>query len=106
MSLAEIAAMTGIPLAEFTAEWGVPAEDLGLPMKDIKDRYGFTPGGRPRLGGGPPRRSDAARACRARREPGRGPVLHYASAASLPVQAAAASRRGGRAVECGGLENR
>ena len=43
MSLAEIAAVTGIPLADFTAEWGVPAEDLGMPMKDIKDQYGFTP---------------------------------------------------------------
>lgn len=43
MSLAEIAAMTGIPPADFSAEWGVPAEELSLPMKDIKDRYGFTP---------------------------------------------------------------
>ena len=43
MSFADIAAMTGIPLADFGAEWGVPDADLGLPMKDIKDRYGFTP---------------------------------------------------------------
>ncbi|MGE5228155.1 MAG: 4Fe-4S binding protein [Deltaproteobacteria bacterium] len=43
MSFADIAAMTGIPLEEFSAEWGVPAEALGLPMKDIKDRYGFSP---------------------------------------------------------------
>jgi len=43
MSFADIAAMTGIPLAEFASEWGVPADALGLPMKDIKDGYGFTP---------------------------------------------------------------
>jgi len=43
MSFADIAAMTGIPLQEFSAEWGVPAEALGLPMKDVKDRYGFSP---------------------------------------------------------------
>ena len=43
MSLADIAAMTGIPLQEFSAEWGVPAEALGLPMKDVKDQYGFSP---------------------------------------------------------------
>ncbi len=43
MSFADIAAMTGIPLQDFTAEWGVPAEDLGLPLKDAKDIYGFSP---------------------------------------------------------------
>ena len=43
MSLADVAAMTGIPLADFGAEWGVPADALALPMKDIKDQYGFTP---------------------------------------------------------------
>ena len=43
MSFADIAAMTGIPLEEFTAEWGVPAADLDQPMKDIKDTYGFSP---------------------------------------------------------------
>ncbi len=43
MSFEDIAAMTGIPLADFGAEWGVPADALGLPMKDIKDGYGFTP---------------------------------------------------------------
>lgn len=43
MSLAEIAAVTGIPEAEFTSRWGVPAADLGRPMKDVKDEYGFTP---------------------------------------------------------------
>jgi NAD-dependent dihydropyrimidine dehydrogenase PreA subunit len=43
MSFADIAAMTGIPLADFGAEWGVPADALGLPMKDVKDAYGFTP---------------------------------------------------------------
>ena len=43
MSLAEIAEVTGIPAADFTSQWGVPAADLGKPMKDIKDQYGFTP---------------------------------------------------------------
>ena len=43
MSFAEIVGMTGIPLADFGAEWGVPADELGLPMKDIKDDYGFSP---------------------------------------------------------------
>ena len=43
MSFADIAATMGIPLEEFTAEWGVPAADLNLPMKDIKDTYGFSP---------------------------------------------------------------
>ena len=43
MSLAEIAAGTGIPEAEFTSQFGVPAAELGSPMKDIKDQYGFTP---------------------------------------------------------------
>jgi len=43
MSFADIAAMTGIPLADFGAEWGVPTDALGLPMKDIKDAYGFSP---------------------------------------------------------------
>jgi ferredoxin len=43
MSFSDIAAMTGIPLADFAAEWGVPEEALGLPMKDIKDAFGFSP---------------------------------------------------------------
>ena len=43
MSFADIAAMTGIPLADFGAEWGVPADALNLPMKEIKDVYGFSP---------------------------------------------------------------
>ena len=43
MSFADIAAMTGIPLADFAAEWGVPEDALGLPMKDIKDAFGFSP---------------------------------------------------------------
>jgi ferredoxin len=43
MSFADIAAMTGIPLADFSAEWGVPEDALGLPMKDIKDSLGFSP---------------------------------------------------------------
>ena len=43
MSFADIATLTGIPLADFGAEWGVPTDALGLPMKDIKDTYGFSP---------------------------------------------------------------
>jgi ferredoxin len=43
MSFADIAATTGIPLADFGAQWGVPADALGLPMKDIKDTYAFSP---------------------------------------------------------------
>jgi ferredoxin len=43
MSFADIAEMTGIPLADFAAQWGVPADALGLPMKDVKDQYGFSP---------------------------------------------------------------
>ena len=43
MSFADIAEMTGIPLADFGAQWGVPAEALDLPMKDVKDQYGFSP---------------------------------------------------------------
>ena len=43
MSFADIAEMTGIPLADFAAQWGVPADALDLPMKDVKDQYGFSP---------------------------------------------------------------
>jgi NAD-dependent dihydropyrimidine dehydrogenase PreA subunit len=42
-SLQEISDATGIPAEEFTAAWGVSAADLAVPMKDIKDAYGFTP---------------------------------------------------------------
>ncbi|HET6475766.1 MAG TPA: 4Fe-4S binding protein [Thermoleophilia bacterium] len=43
-TLAEVAEATGIPSEEFTATFGVAAEDLGLPLKDLKEKYGFTPG--------------------------------------------------------------
>jgi ferredoxin len=43
MSLNEIAATTGIPVAELAAEFGVPASALGQPLSQIKDSYGFTP---------------------------------------------------------------
>jgi polyferredoxin len=42
-TLAEVSEATGIPGEELAATFGVPAEDLGLPIKDIKDTYGFTP---------------------------------------------------------------
>lgn len=43
MSMREISDASGIPAETFTETWGVPAEDLGRPMKDIKDEYGFSP---------------------------------------------------------------
>jgi len=43
MTMAEIAEATGIPADEFSTTFGVPEEDLGEPMKDIKDTYGFSP---------------------------------------------------------------
>jgi ferredoxin len=43
MSFADIAELTGIPLADLATEWGVPKDALGLPMKDIKDAFGFSP---------------------------------------------------------------
>lgn len=43
MSMAEVAQATGIPAAEFSAVFGVPEAELERPMKEIKDRYGFTP---------------------------------------------------------------
>ncbi|HSK46919.1 MAG TPA: 4Fe-4S binding protein [Coriobacteriia bacterium] len=43
MSMREIAAATGIPESSFVERWAVPEGDLGQPMKDIKDTYGFSP---------------------------------------------------------------
>jgi polyferredoxin len=43
MSMAEIADASGIPAERFTEKYGVPAADLGKPMKEIKDQYGFLP---------------------------------------------------------------
>jgi ferredoxin len=43
MSLQEISEGTGIPAQEFIDRYGVPEGELGVPMKDIKDEYGFTP---------------------------------------------------------------
>ena len=42
-SMLEIAQAAGIAPVEFTARWGVPGPELGLPMHDTKDRYGFVP---------------------------------------------------------------
>ena len=42
-TLQEVADATGIPVEEFSAAFGVPAEELGLPLKDLKAKYGFTP---------------------------------------------------------------
>lgn len=43
MSMSEIAEATGIQACEFSETFGVPEADLSRPMKEIKDRYGFTP---------------------------------------------------------------
>lgn len=43
MSMQEISDASGIPAELFTETWGVPAEDLDEPMKEIKDEYGFSP---------------------------------------------------------------
>ena len=42
-TLQEIADATGITAEEFTAAFGVPAGQLGKPISEIKDAYGFTP---------------------------------------------------------------
>ena len=42
-TLQEIADATGIPAEELTAAFGVPAGELGKPISEIKDAYGFTP---------------------------------------------------------------
>ena len=42
-SLSEVSKATGIPAEEFTAAFGVPAGELGKPISEIKDAYGFTP---------------------------------------------------------------
>jgi polyferredoxin len=42
-TLQEVADATGIAAEEFTAAFGVPAEELGRPISQIKDAYGFTP---------------------------------------------------------------
>jgi hypothetical protein len=43
-TLAEISEVTGIPAEEFIAVFGVTAVEMGLPLKDLKATYGFTPG--------------------------------------------------------------
>ena len=42
-TLQEIADATGIPTKKLTATFGVPAGELGKPISEIKDAYGFTP---------------------------------------------------------------
>lgn len=41
-SMLEIAEAAGIPVDRFTERWGVPEDQLGEPLKDIKGEYGFT----------------------------------------------------------------
>lgn len=43
MSMREISEVYGIPEKAFIERWGVPEEQLGEPMKEIKDAYGFSP---------------------------------------------------------------
>ncbi len=43
-TLAEVAEATGIPAEEFSATFGVRAQELGLPLKDLREKYGITPG--------------------------------------------------------------
>ncbi len=43
MTMAEISEASGVPAEKFTEKYGVPAGDLGKPMKDIKDQYDFSP---------------------------------------------------------------
>jgi len=43
MSMTEISKASGVPEERFTEKWGVPAGDLGKPMKEIKDQYEFSP---------------------------------------------------------------
>ncbi len=41
MSFAEVSQATGIPAAEFEAQFGVKPADMTVPMKDIAATYGF-----------------------------------------------------------------
>jgi ferredoxin len=41
MSFAEVSQATGIPPAEFEAQFGVQPPDMSVPMKDIAAKYGF-----------------------------------------------------------------
>ncbi len=41
MSFAEVSQATGIPAAEFEAQFGVQPADMTVPMKDIAAKYGF-----------------------------------------------------------------
>jgi len=43
MSLQEIGDATGVPGEELSAVFGVPVDELGTPMREIKDKYGFSP---------------------------------------------------------------
>lgn len=44
MSMSEIADTTGIPVTELAAAFGVPLDEAGRPLSELKDRYGFRPG--------------------------------------------------------------
>ena len=43
MSMKEISQASGVPEEEFVKKWGVPEVDIAKPMKEIKDKYGFSP---------------------------------------------------------------
>jgi ferredoxin len=42
-SFNDVSAATGIPVEELAAAFGVPASDLDIPLRELKDLYGFTP---------------------------------------------------------------
>ncbi len=42
-SFNDVSAATGIPAEELAAAFGVPASDLDVPLRELKDIYGFTP---------------------------------------------------------------
>jgi polyferredoxin len=43
MSMKEVSKASGVPEARFVEKWGVPEADLGKPMNEIADQYGFSP---------------------------------------------------------------
>ncbi len=38
----EVAQMSGIPAVQLQMEFGLSTQDMGMPLRDVKDAYGFT----------------------------------------------------------------
>jgi hypothetical protein len=38
----EVAMMTGVPAVQLQTEFGLSTADMGIPLEDIKDDYGFS----------------------------------------------------------------